>query len=372
MCPLFYGIIIITDSAILNYRYTYGDNGIVAMRIYSSGSSKMYYIHPDHLGSYCVITDKDKKVAQSNRFDPWGNNVGTANFSITKRGFTGHEHYPQFKIINMNARLYDPVIGRFFSPDNFVQMPEFTQAMNRYSYSLNNPLKYKDPSGNKFITAEMDDWYETKDGTKQYDPGVTKDTQLKPGEKYLGATYSEKGAEYRSDGSILFSKESAAINRMLDQSKRNGYESFSALTDNGTLVLPDYINSGSSYDFANYGYSIVNGNVVDASGNRFNTIATAHTHLDGGGPSYYTYNSGYGDLGFASFKTPNKPVYVLQMNGQKSISLIVASPNTTMKVSDFNYIVHTLPGVSTDNLRNGSFNLGGYTKQNNFLQLLRK
>jgi hypothetical protein len=30
---------------------------------------------------------------------------------------------------NMNARLYDPVIGRFFSPDNFVQIPEFTHRL---------------------------------------------------------------------------------------------------------------------------------------------------------------------------------------------------------------------------------------------------
>jgi hypothetical protein len=45
---------------------------------------------------------------------------------------------------------YDPVIARFFSPDNFVQMPEFTQAFNRYSYCLNNPLSYTDPSGNLY------------------------------------------------------------------------------------------------------------------------------------------------------------------------------------------------------------------------------
>jgi hypothetical protein len=32
------------------------------------------------------------------------------------RGFTGHEHYDEFGVINVNARLYDPVIGRFFSP----------------------------------------------------------------------------------------------------------------------------------------------------------------------------------------------------------------------------------------------------------------
>lgn len=36
------------------------------------------------------------------------------------RGFTGHEHYADMNIINMNGRLYDPVIARFFSPDNFV------------------------------------------------------------------------------------------------------------------------------------------------------------------------------------------------------------------------------------------------------------
>jgi RHS repeat-associated protein len=37
--------------------------------------------------------------------------------------------------------LYDPVLGRFFSPDNYVQMPDYSQCFNRYSYCLNNPLK---------------------------------------------------------------------------------------------------------------------------------------------------------------------------------------------------------------------------------------
>ena len=68
------------------------------------------------------------------------------------RGFTGHEHYADLKIINMNGRLYDPVIARFFSPDNFVQVPDFTQSYNRYSYCLNNPLQYVDPSGESFIS----------------------------------------------------------------------------------------------------------------------------------------------------------------------------------------------------------------------------
>ncbi|TGX79430.1 hypothetical protein E5358_14905, partial [Palleniella muris] len=42
------------------------------------------------------------------------------------------------------------VLGRFLSPDNYVQMPDNTQSFNRYSYCINNPLKYTDPSGEYF------------------------------------------------------------------------------------------------------------------------------------------------------------------------------------------------------------------------------
>src|SRR5690606_37387257 len=58
---------------------------------------------------------------------------------------TGHEHMPQFSIINMNGRTYDPVLGRMMSPDPYLMGG--TQGYNRYSYCLNNPLKYTDPTG---------------------------------------------------------------------------------------------------------------------------------------------------------------------------------------------------------------------------------
>jgi len=47
----------------------------------------------------------------------------------------------------MNGRLYDPLMARMLSVDNYVQMPGYTQNYNRYSYVLNNPLKYTDPTG---------------------------------------------------------------------------------------------------------------------------------------------------------------------------------------------------------------------------------
>jgi RHS repeat-associated protein len=52
-----------------------------------------------------------------------------------------------FGLINMNARLYNPALGRFLGADPFVQAPDFSQAYNRYSYANNNPLMYTDPSG---------------------------------------------------------------------------------------------------------------------------------------------------------------------------------------------------------------------------------
>ena len=73
--------------------------------------------------------------------------------NITNRGFTGHEHYNFFKIINMNGRLYDPVIARFFSPDKYVANSSFTQDFNRYTYARNNPLHYTDPSGDFLLFA---------------------------------------------------------------------------------------------------------------------------------------------------------------------------------------------------------------------------
>ncbi|GAA5484840.1 hypothetical protein Hsar01_04090 [Haloferula sargassicola] len=63
-------------------------------------------------------------------------------------GYTGHEMLDDFGLVHMNGRIYDPELGRMLSPDPYVQVPEFSQNFNRYSYVLNNPLSMSDPSGN--------------------------------------------------------------------------------------------------------------------------------------------------------------------------------------------------------------------------------
>jgi len=75
---------------------------------------------------------------------------GTEPELFLGRGYTGHEHLAMFVLVNMNARLYDAAVGRFLSPDPFVQAPNFSQNFNRYSYCVNNPLKFTDPTGEYF------------------------------------------------------------------------------------------------------------------------------------------------------------------------------------------------------------------------------
>jgi RHS repeat-associated protein len=83
--------------------------------------------------------------------DDWSYTLTGEPALFADRGYTGHEHLDPFGLINMNGRLYDPLVGRFLSPDNYVQAPDYTQSFNRYGYCWNNPLRYTDPSGD-FLT----------------------------------------------------------------------------------------------------------------------------------------------------------------------------------------------------------------------------
>ncbi len=143
--------------------YIYAEGQPVAVHVKNGTTDSLYYVMTDHLGSWNKVMDEDKNIVQQTHFDPWGNRMSYTAWNTPQtqtsfpfsRGYTGHEHYDRFRIINANARLYDPVIGRFFSPDPFVQAPDFTQNYNRYSYCMNNPVMYSDPDGEFII---VDSW----------------------------------------------------------------------------------------------------------------------------------------------------------------------------------------------------------------------
>ena len=139
--------------------------GLVAMEVdLGGGLTETYAVYTDHLGSIelLVNTVTSQEIEQS--FDAWGRSRDPQNWSSTqsfgwttpgwlRRGYTGHEHLSNFQLVHMNGRLYDPILGRMLSPDNFVQDPSNAQNYNRYSYAYNNPLKYTDPDGEVIVTA---------------------------------------------------------------------------------------------------------------------------------------------------------------------------------------------------------------------------
>lgn len=128
--------------------YLHADGRLVALYVQQNEQpGQVLYAETDHLGSIIRLTDSIGTVVFAASYDAWGKRtIETDEFHLY-RGFTGHEHLDEFGLIDMNGRMYDPALGRFLSPDPYVQMADYAQNYNRYSYCLNNPLKYTDPSG---------------------------------------------------------------------------------------------------------------------------------------------------------------------------------------------------------------------------------
>ena len=141
-----------------NTRLTYlmGPIGVYGVCALDENGNKMItYIHKDNIDTWSVITDENANILQRLSFDAWGNmrdpddwhSEPISQNMMYDRGYTGHEHLCDFGLINMNGRMYDPIMSVMISPDNNIQMPQLSQNFNRYSYCLNNPLKYNDPTG---------------------------------------------------------------------------------------------------------------------------------------------------------------------------------------------------------------------------------
>ena len=114
------------------------------------GSGSTSYFHGDHLGSTSVLTDGNGTAEEHNSYLPYGDihtHTGTTDVAYK---YTGQERDASTGVYFYNARYYDPVLGRFLSPDTYVQNPGDPQTLNRYAYARNNPVRYTDPSGHFF------------------------------------------------------------------------------------------------------------------------------------------------------------------------------------------------------------------------------
>jgi RHS repeat-associated protein len=138
--------------------YLTTEGRIVAEFFSTGGTMTQYYFTGDHLTSTTALTDASGAGKEYDSYDAWGkrrnangNDLGgclsTRPSSVTLRGYTGQEEMDSYCLVNLNARLYDPALGRLTSADPTIPDALNGQAFNRYSYVTNNPLSLSDPSG---------------------------------------------------------------------------------------------------------------------------------------------------------------------------------------------------------------------------------
>jgi RHS repeat-associated protein len=123
-----------------------------AMRVVTGPNVAVYYTLGDQLGSTSVVTDASGAVMGTQGYYPFGETrYKTGNLNpptgspITDRLYTGQQEITGLGLYNYKARFYDPAVGRFISADSIT--PGGPEGLNRYSYSVNNPINFNDPSG---------------------------------------------------------------------------------------------------------------------------------------------------------------------------------------------------------------------------------
>ena len=147
------------------YRHELGP--VIVTR--TNGVDDITYVGRDRMGStVSTIPSVNPYKSQLRSYDPFGN-PREGNFQdngktteagrlqlrpTTARGYTGHEHIDEGRVIHMNGRVYDYALGRFLGPDPIIQFPTSTQSLNPYSYIMNNPFAGTDPSGYTISTMD--------------------------------------------------------------------------------------------------------------------------------------------------------------------------------------------------------------------------
>lgn len=136
--------------------YVWRDMTLLATRQSSGDSITTYHYHTDHLGTPRRITDDTDQIVGVHDYFAFGPETsgGTQEPVASSLKYTGHERdswaAATFGSLDyMHARYYEPDLGRFLSVDpvfshGLLRMP---QGWNRYSYALNNTMRYIDPTG---------------------------------------------------------------------------------------------------------------------------------------------------------------------------------------------------------------------------------
>ena len=136
-----------SDTTEVVTKYYYASLGATSRLIAFRRAGTLYWAGTDHLGGTIRVMDSSFAPVDGMRYESYGEDRDTGSSLNTDRKFTGQTEDESVGLYWYQSRAYDPEIGRFVSPDVVVPEPGNPQALNRYSYVYNNPLKFVDPSG---------------------------------------------------------------------------------------------------------------------------------------------------------------------------------------------------------------------------------
>ncbi|WP_133306142.1 DNRLRE domain-containing protein [Microbispora triticiradicis] len=136
----------LANSALTAKRYyASGDGATVAVR--TSGVGAVTWLVADPHGSSQLAIDDATGNVSRQRYLPFGaHRGGRDDISVTDRGFLGKTEDSSTDLVLLDARFYDPSIGKFLSPDPILELSE-PQLANPYGYAGNNPETFADPTG---------------------------------------------------------------------------------------------------------------------------------------------------------------------------------------------------------------------------------
>ncbi|WP_020405884.1 RHS repeat-associated core domain-containing protein [Hahella ganghwensis] len=114
----------------------------------AQSEARITFYHHDNLGSPIAASDRDGNVLWRETYAPFGQKTVNDSAAEEERvGYTGKLHDNDTGLTYLNARYYDPVVGRFMAMDPVGPLEGGLDHFNRYAYAYNNPLKYIDPTG---------------------------------------------------------------------------------------------------------------------------------------------------------------------------------------------------------------------------------
>jgi RHS repeat-associated protein len=138
-----------------SYRFhiQVGGQRIATLEFPCGKSPSLRYLFSDHLGSGSMVTDEQGKIVQQTRYAPYGvplDPSGNPQWSWSLNNtamYGGAELDPTTHLYLTGPRTYDPILGRFLQPDPIFGETTLPESLNPYTYALNSPFAFKDPSG---------------------------------------------------------------------------------------------------------------------------------------------------------------------------------------------------------------------------------